>query len=186
MMSNQNVVLKNVNNENGIIEINNGVLPSPLSNKYTQLLKTLEKDIENSHYSENIIDNLEHYMSQHNKYRRNLFQKLTDAGFGECVDDAENCKELINKLIAKYRYYKSGQELIVALLIDAEFNYSKNKLKLKKMQNKTQAELQQFLCDVIDTTFQEFQKAAPATLLPDHFLGLFYYLAGNCYIDFDI
>ena len=57
MMSNQNVVLKNVNNENGIIEINNGVLPSPLSNKYTQLLKTLEKDIENSHYSENIIDN---------------------------------------------------------------------------------------------------------------------------------
>lgn len=185
-MSDQDVVLKNVNNENGTITIVNGVLPSPLSDKYTQLLKSLERDIEDCKKSEEIIDNLEHYMSQHHRYRRDLSQKLVDSGFVECVDDAEDCKELINKLITKYKYFKSGQQLIVALLADAEFNYSINKKALKELSNKTYSSLESFLCQIIDEMFKEFRIEASTIFRKDHFLGLFFYLAGHCHIDFDL
>ncbi len=176
--------LVNANNNSGTIIIGN-ILP-PITEKLQEIMNRLRLEMQSDNRCDRLTDELNHFMSQHKRKTRTLAEKLHDAGFIDSIDDAEECKEQITKLITKYQHFSSGQELILTLLTRAEFQYASEKLKLKNLPEKTYNALSAFLCGLTSELFIELQRYNDITLRKDHFLGLFFYLAGQCHIDFDI
>lgn len=176
--------LVNVNNNSGTINIGNA-LP-PITEKLQEIMNSLMLEMQSDNKRDQLIDELNHFMTPHKRKIRTLAEKLHDGGFIDSIDDAEECKEQIMKLITKYKNFNSGQELILTLLTSADFKYANSKLELKKLPEKTYNSLSAFLCNLTSELFTELQRYNSITLRKDHFLGLFFYLAGQCHIDFDI
>jgi hypothetical protein len=160
-------------------KITNNILPHP---RQLDLLSEKFKDeVASNSTTTEIIDELHHYSNSVSDIR-DLTQKLTEAGFGYLIDEAEDLKQVVAKLIIKYQHYKSAQKIITYLLAEVEsvFNASiKPKLPSVESESELKCILREFLVIEIqaklgDNVLDVFNRQIN---------GMVFFLTGNCHLE---
>jgi uncharacterized membrane-anchored protein YjiN (DUF445 family) len=98
-------------------KVTNNNLPHP--RQLDRLSASYKKEVADNNTTLNIIEELQHYRTKDPNVR-DLEQKLSAAGFSFLIEDAEELKEVIAKLIIKNQHYRSAQKIITFLLADVE------------------------------------------------------------------
>jgi hypothetical protein len=160
-------------------KITNNNLPHP--RQLDLLSEEFKKEVESNSESLEIIDELQHYRTK-NYEVRGLEEKLADAGFGCILDEAEELKELISKLIIKYQNYKSAQKIITYLLSDVESIFN-SKVKPKLSSIESESEVKEVLRDYIQKEIQDKLGENVLEIFNRHINGMVFFLTGNCHLE---
>ena len=159
----------------------NNILPPP-----TQIdrLNELYNEERNSHSQvKEVIDELEHYSSSRHS-DRDLSIKLESAGFEYLIDEAEEFKELISKVILKQQNYKSAQKIIAFLLADIQSIFNTTmKPKIQNINDETRIReiIKEYLEDEISNKLGD----NVLELYNRQIKGMMYFLTGNCHIEWE-
>lgn len=162
-------------------KITNNILPKPTS-----------MDILNSKYEEEIINNIEsnHLMDELQHYScslhtdRTLSSKLTSAGFEYILDEAEELKELISKIIIKHQNFKSAQKIITLLLSNIESTFNTSiKPRLENIEDEIR--LKQILKKHLEDVIQEELGTNVLEIYNRQIKGMVFFLTGNCHIEWE-
>ena len=162
-------------------KITHNILPSP--RQLDLLSENYKKEVEENKTTTSIIDELNHYNNKRTEIR-DLTKKLNDAGFECLIDEAEELKELVAKLIIKNQNYKSAQKIITYLLSEVEsiFN-SKIKHKLKNLDevNQVKSLIREHIeCEVGDKLGENVLE-----IFNRQISGMVFFLTGNCHLEWE-
>jgi hypothetical protein len=157
------------------------ILPKPtqmdiLNQKY-------EEEVTNSIENNYLIDELQHYScSLHTE--RTLSTKLSSAGFEFVLEEAEELKELISKIIVKHQNFKSAQKIITLLLANVESTFNINiKPRLKNIED--EQILKQILKEHLEDVILEQLGSNVLEIYQRHVRGMTFFLTGNCHIEWE-
>jgi len=159
----------------------NNILPSPT--QIDKLNELYNQEINQNPQFENLIDELEHYSSSRHS-NRDLSSKLESAGFEYLIDEAEEFKESISKIIIKQQNYKSAQKIITFLLADTQSIFNNTmKPKIKNINDETMVReiIKEYLEDKISDGLGE----NVLELYNRQIKGMMYFLTGNCHIEWE-
>jgi uncharacterized membrane-anchored protein YjiN (DUF445 family) len=135
-------------------KITNNNLPHP--RQLDRLSESYKKEIEENQTTSSIIDELKHYRTKDPSVR-DLEEKLSSAGFGFLIEDAEELKEIIAKLIVKNQHYRSAQKIIIQQLF--------------------RIFLEQEIQDKLGENVLE--------IFNRQIIGMVFFLTGNCHIEWE-
>lgn len=147
--------------------------------------------IENLRLDENLddidlkfIEELQNYMRQMKNAPRDLGTKLRDGERKMEVDDAENLKEKFEKKLYRNAFSKQTQEVFAHILayIHSRFNMTIKPLILAGVQI-SEVDNKVYL-DIIESIYEDV-RGSPLIITQADIRGMLYYLAANCYIDWD-
>lgn len=128
-----------------------------------------------------VIDELHHYNNSKSEIR-NLETKLTEAGFDYLLDEAEELKELVAKLIIKYQHYASAQKIITFLLADVESSFNAN-IKPKLSTITTEIEVKKIFRSYLEKEIQDKLGENVLEIYNRQLNGMVFFLTGNCHIE---
>ena len=174
--------LRNVIAGNDIVgrdKITNNILPLP--RQLDLLSESYKKEVEENKTTTSIIDELNHYKNKRTEIR-DLTEKLTEAGFTDLIDEGEELKELVAKLIIKNQNYKSAQKIITYLLSEVEsiFN-SKIKHKLTDTDEINQVKL--LIREHIEKEVGDKLGENVLEIFNRQISGMVFFLTGNCHLE---
>lgn len=153
----------------------------PKDGQLDKLSKSYRREAKNCETVKSIIDELHHYKNSKSEVR-NLEVKLKDAGFEYLLEEAEELKELVAKLIVKYQHYTSAQRIITFLLADVESSFNANILpKLGSISN--ESELKKIFREYLEKEIQDKLGENVLDIYNRQINGMVYFLTGNCHIE---
>ncbi|WP_380711227.1 ABC-three component system protein [Shewanella submarina] len=157
------------------------VLPKPT--QLDHLSKAYKNEVTGKQLTFEFIDELLHYKTK-KKERRDLAKKLFDAGLSEHLEDAEELKELITKLIMKYQHYNSAQKIITLLLAEVESIFNVE-IKPKLHPQITMVEVKALIRTCIEIEISEKLGENVLEIYNRQINGMVFYLTGNCHLEWD-
>lgn len=162
-------------------DIVKNVLPKP--SQLDHLSQAYKDEVTGDHFTFEFIDELKHYKTK-KKERRDLAKKLSDAGLSDYLEDAEELKELITKLIMKYQHYNSAQKIITFLLADVESIFNID-IKPKLHSDITVIEVKALIRTCIEIEISEKLGENVLEIYNRQISGMVFYLTGNCHLEWD-
>lgn len=157
------------------------ILPKPT--QMDILNKKYEEEVSNNIENDNLIDELQHYScSMHTE--RTLSTKLTSAGFEYILEEAEDLKELISKIIVKHQNFKSAQKIITLLLANIESTFNTS-IKPRLANIEDEHILKQILKDHLEDVILEQLGSNVLEIYHRHIRGMAFFLTGNCHIEWE-
>jgi hypothetical protein len=159
----------------------NNNLPQPT--QLTLLSACYKAEVDNKITTLNVIDELRHYSSLKSEIR-DLKQKLDEAGFSYLIDEAEELKELVAKLIIKNQHYKSAQKIITYLLADVESTFN-SKIKPKLDANVTEADIKTLFRICLEQEVQSQLGENVLEIFNRQINGMVFFLTGNCHLEWE-
>jgi hypothetical protein len=162
-------------------KITNNNLPHP--RQLDRLSESYKKEIEENQTTSSIIDELKHYRTKDPSVR-DLEEKLSSAGFGFLIEDAEELKEIIAKLIVKNQHYRSAQKIITFLLADIESIFNA-KIKPKLSSDTTHEDIQQLFRIFLEQEIQDKLGENVLEIFNRQIIGMVFFLTGNCHIEWE-
>ena len=157
------------------------VLPKPT--QLDHLSKAYKDEVTGDQFTSEFIDELQHYKTK-KKARRDLAKKLSDAGLSEYLEDAEELKELITKLIMKYQHYNSAQKIITFLLADVESIFN-TEIKPKLHSQIKVVEVKSLIRACIEIEISDKLGENVLDIYNRQINGMVFYLTGNCHLEWD-
>ncbi len=157
------------------------ILPKPT--QLDHLSKAYKDEVTGEQLTFEFIDELQHYKTKKKK-RRDLAQKLSDVGLSEFIDDAEELKELITKLILKYQHYSSAQKIITYLLADVESIFN-TEIKPNLHPCISIYEVKALLRTCVEIEISEKLGENVLEIYHRQINGMVFYLTGNCHLEWD-
>ncbi|WP_047244257.1 ABC-three component system protein [Chromobacterium subtsugae] len=158
---------------------NEYILPRP-----TQLelfSKAYKDEVSLNQCTSQILDELTHYRSSKSDIR-DLATKLSEAGYDHIINEAEELKENVAKLIIKNQHYKSAQKIITYLLSDIESIFN-SKIKPKLIPNQPHHELNDILRENVELVICEKLGENVLDIYNRQMKGMVYFLTGNCHLE---
>lgn len=128
-----------------------------------------------------VIEELHHYNNVKSEVR-SLETKLKESGFDYLLEEAEELKELVAKLIIKHQHYKSAQKIITFLLADIESSFNAN-IKPKLSSVTSEAEVKKILRHYLEAEIHDKLGENVLELYNRQLNGMLFFLTGNCHIE---
>lgn len=160
-------------------KITNNILPRP--SQIDILSASLKNEIENNDTTPTIIDELTHYKSKKSEIR-DLTLKLTEAGYHNLIEEGEELKELIAKLIVKNQNYKSAQK-IITLLLDETQSIFNTKIKPKLDSDLMQYKIKEIIRDYLENEIKNQLGENVLEIYNRQINGMVFFLTGNCHLE---
>ncbi len=160
-------------------KITNNILPRP--SQLDILSESLKNEIENNDTTPTIIDELTHFKNKRSEIRDLTF-KLTEAGYHNLIEEAEELKELIAKLIVKHQNYKSAQK-IITLLLDEIQSIFNAKIKPKIEPDLSQQKIKEILRDYLEQEIKDQLGENVLEIYNRQINGMVFFLTGNCHLE---
>jgi len=162
-------------------KITNNNLPHPrqldlLSEKY-------KVELQNNQTTSDIISELQHYKTKDPNVR-DLEQKLSSAGFDFILEEAEELKEIIAKLIIKNQHYRSAQKIITLLLADVESIFN-SQIKPKLATDLSEAEMRELFRIYFELEIQDKLGENVLDIFNRQINGMVFFLTGNCHLEWE-
>ncbi|TKB07878.1 ABC-three component system protein [Desulforhopalus sp. IMCC35007] len=151
--------------------------PRPLDLLSTQF----KEDVEEDNKTYDILDELTHYQNTRSDVR-DLKQKLSEAGFDYLIDEAEELKEVVAKLIVKNQHYKSAQKIITFLLADIESTFNAT-IKPKLQSTTEEHQVKALFREYLEGEIQEKLGENVLDIYNRQVAGMVYFLTGNCHLE---
>jgi hypothetical protein len=162
-------------------KITNNNLPHP--RQLDLLSENYKKELADNKTTTSIIEELQHYRTRDPNVR-DLEQKLSSAGFSFLIDDAEELKEIIAKLIVKNQHYRSAQKIITFILADVESIFNA-KIKPKLSPETTQEEIRGLFRMFLEQDIQDKLGENVLEIFNRQINGMVFFLTGNCHIEWE-
>lgn len=156
-------------------------LPSP-----TQLIllqEEYQEELKNNQTCSDLIDELNHYNTSKSEIR-DLKQKLTSSGYAILIEEGQELKELVAKMIIKHQHYRSAQKIIVYLLSDVHsiFQFT---IKPQVLSKVTQDELLKTIHIEIETKLSTKLGVNSLGIYNRQLRGMVFFLTGNCHLEWE-
>lgn len=145
------------------------------------LTQNYEKEVQAGSQVQGFIDELTHYKSAKSDIR-NLSVKFTEAGYVSLIDDGEELKELVSKLIIKHQNYRSAQKIITLLLAEAESIFN-CEIKPKLTPEMTVADVNKLIRDHLVVRVNEMLGGNVLEIFNRQINGMIFFLTGNCHLE---
>lgn len=160
-------------------KITNNNLPSP--RQLDLLSEAFKKEVANNITTTVIMDELHHYRNKKSEVR-DLSQKLSESGFDYLLNEAEELKEVVAKLIIKNQHYNSAQKIITFLLADIESIFNA-KIKPKLNSVNSEVQLKNILREHIEQEIQDKLGENVLEIFNRQINGMVFFLTGNCHLE---
>lgn len=156
-------------------------LPTPTQMDRLNELYKEELSAQDEHH--NLIDELHHY-NTHSQGTRTLREKLIAAGFDNIINEAEELKELISKIIIKNQNYKSAQKIITLILSETQSIFNAN-IKPALVDIDDESKLAVILREELEQVIQGQLGENVLEIFNRQIKGMMYFLTGNCHIEWE-
>lgn len=160
-------------------KIINNILPRP--RQIDLLSESLKNEIENNEITTIIIDELTHYRNKRSEIK-DLTHKLTEAGYNNLIEEAEELKELIAKLIVKNQNYKSAQKIITLLLSETQSIFNA-KIKPKLDPDLSECKIKEMFRDYLEQEIKDQLGKNVLEIYNRQINGMVFFLTGNCHLE---
>lgn len=162
-------------------KITNNNLPHP---RQLDLLSANYKiELEKNQTTSDIIDELQHYKTRDPNVR-DLQEKLNAAGFDYLIDEAEELKELMAKLIIKNQHYRSAQKIITLLLADVESIFNAQ-IKPKLSPDVSESDIKDLFRILLEQEIQDKLGENVLEIFNRQINGMVFFLTGNCHLEWE-
>lgn len=158
---------------------NNGFPPHP--RQLDLLSEAFKTEVKNNSKCNSIINELQHYKTKTHEVR-GLEEKLADAGFSCILEEGEELKELVAKIIVEYQNYRSAQKIITYLLSDIESIFNA-RVKPKLASAASEAEVKEILREQIQNEIQDKLGENVLEIFNRQINGMVFFLTGNCHLE---
>lgn len=181
-MNSLKTIFKNIKAWGDVVgrdKITNNILPRP--SQIDILSESLRNEIENNDTTPTIIDELTHYKNKKSEIR-DLTIKLTEAGYGYLIEEAEELKELIAKLIVKNQNYKSAQKIVTLLLGESQSIFNA-KIKPKLDPDLSEHRVKEIIRDYLEQEIKDQLGENVLEIYNRQINGMVFFLTGNCHLE---
>lgn len=160
-------------------KITNNILPSP--SQIDHLSESFKREVAEKSLTHDLIDELLHYSNARSDIR-DLSTKLSEAGYSYLVDEAEQLKEAVAKLIVKHQHYKSAQKIITYLLAEVESIFN-SKIKPLLTPNIPDDKIRAILREHLESEIKDKLGENVLEVYNRQINGMMYFLTGNCHLE---
>lgn len=152
----------------------------------TQLMllqEEYQEEFKNRQTCTEMISELNHYNTRKSEIR-DLEDKLSAAGYSLLLDEAQELKELVSKLIVQYQHYRSAQKIIAFLLSDVHsiFQY---KIKPQIVSKDQEIKILELMYLYIECELSKKLGINALEIYNRHLRGMVFFLTGNCHLEWE-
>lgn len=152
----------------------------------TQLMllqEEYQEELKNRQTCTEMIGELNHYNTKKSEIR-DLEDKLSAAGYYSLLDEAQELKELVSKLIVQYQHYRSAQKIIVFLLSDVHsiFQY---RIKPHIVNKEQEVQILELMHLYIECELNKKLGINALEIYNRHLRGMVFFLTGNCHLEWE-
>jgi len=162
-------------------KITNQILHEPAIRQLDVHSANYLTEVKNNTTTSDILAELRHFRNAKSEVR-DLSQKLTEAGFEYLLEDAEELKELVAKLIITNQNYKSAQKIITLLLSNVESIFN-SRIKPKLNSIKSESEVKSIFREYLEQEIQDTLGNNVLEIFNRQINGMVFFLTGNCHLE---
>lgn len=145
------------------------------------LTESYKSEVKRKETTSKVISELTHYRSTKSEVR-DLSEKLTEAGFNYYLEEAEELKELVAKLIIKNQHYRSAQKIITYLLAEVESIFN-SEIKPKLNSSVSETDLKVILRTHLEQEILDKLGENVLEIYHRQVNGMVFFLTGNCHLE---